>query len=204
MTTPTLPMSAIPSTEAGDADATASLTAMWGGRSPAAASDAVWVPVVSGALVLVAGTMSLATKQPWLFAGLGPTVLLLASNPGHATARFHNIVVGHVTGLACAWLSLLLLGAATAPTLFGGPTPVVRVWASAFAVALTAAVQPSLRADHPPAAATALLVTLGVYKATWKTSLHLLAGVLVVAIAGEWFRRVRLAQRERAGRASLT
>ena len=169
MTTPTVPTPAITSTGTRAADATARLTAMLGGRSPAAAADAVWVPSVSGALVLVAGAMSLATKQPWLFAGLGPTALLLASSPGHTTARFHNIVVGHLTGLACAWLSLLLLGAATAPALLGGPTPVVRVWASAFAVALTAAVQPSLRAYHPPAAATALLVTLGVYKATWRT-----------------------------------
>ena len=78
------------------------LTAVWKGRSPAASADAVWVPTVSGILILVAGAMSLATKQPWLFAGLGPTAVAVASSPGHSSTRFHNIVVGHAVGFVCA------------------------------------------------------------------------------------------------------
>jgi CBS-domain-containing membrane protein len=104
-------------------------------------------------------------------------------------------VLGHVTAFASAWIALLLMGAGDGPTLLSttGVT-VARVWASAFAVALTAVVQPSLRAYHPPAAATALLVTLGVHRVTVKTSLAMLGGVLVVAVLGEWFQRVRLRQ----------
>jgi hypothetical protein len=173
--------------------ATARLTAMWKGGSAAGATDAAWVPGVSGALILVLGALTLATKQPILFAGIGPTALLVAGSPGHTTTRFHNIVIGHLTALGAAWLSLLLLGAMTTPTLLTGqPTPVARVWASAFAVALTALLQPTFRAYHPPAAATALLLTLGVYKATWQTSLYLMGGVLVLALLGEWFKRLRL------------
>jgi hypothetical protein len=193
VTTPTVAIPSVTAPSTRTVPATARLTAMWKGSSAAAATDTAWVPAVSAALILVVGALGLATKQPLLFAGVGPTALLLASSPGHTTTRFHNVVVGHLTAIAAAWLSLLLLGAMTTPTLLSGqPTPVARVWASAFAVALTALLQPSFRAYHPPAAATALLLTLGVYKATWQASLALMGGVLAVALLGEWFKRMRL------------
>ena len=59
-------------------------------------------------------------------------------------------------------------------------------------MALAALVQPMLKAPHPPAAATALLVTLGIVRPTTKSALALLGGVLVVALLGEWLQRVRL------------
>jgi hypothetical protein len=52
-------------------------------------------------------------------------------------------------------------------------------------------VQPQLRAYHPPAAATALLVTSGAYRMTGKTPLALMAGVLVVAIVAELLHHFR-------------
>ena len=186
MQTPTIPVRTVP---------TARLTAALRqtSRAPAAASDAVWVPCVSGVLLLAAGAMSLATRQPWLFPALGPSAVLIASNPGHATTRFHSVVVGHVTAFACAWLALVLLGATDSATLLGGHAmPVVRVWASAIAVAATTLVQPSFRAWHPPAAATALLVTSGVYRADGATAFAMLAGLVVVALLGEWFQRLRI------------
>jgi len=36
------------------------------------------------------------------------------------------------------------------------------------------------------------------YRVTWKNSFSLLAGVLVVAALGEWFQRIRLAERRAA------
>src|SRR5438270_3854133 len=116
-------------------------------------SDVVWVPAVSALLVLAVGALSLATKRPWLFAALGPTAVMLAANPGHPTTRFHAIVVGHLVALSGAWIAVLLMGASDSSSLLAGSgVAVVRVWASAFAIAIMAAVQPSLRAYHPPAA----------------------------------------------------
>jgi hypothetical protein len=164
-----------------------------------AMSDAIWVPLVSAVMILAVGSMSLATGRPWLFAALGPTVVLLAANPGHPTSRFHAIVVGHVVALASAWIAILLLGAGDSRTLLvGGGISVARVWASALAVALMTAVQPSLKAYHPPAAATVLLVTLGVHRLTWNNAIALVGGVLVVAVLGEWFQRMRIAQQRKA------
>jgi CBS-domain-containing membrane protein len=161
------------------------------GRARLASSDAAWAATVSAILVLLAGAMTLATAQPWLFAALGPTAIVVASSPGHPTARFHSILVGHLSALLCAWLVVLLVGAGepgAATTSF----TIARVWASAMAIAAIALVQPSLRAYHPPSAATALLITLGNYRVTWKSSLSMMAGVLVVALVGEWFQRMRL------------
>ena len=166
--------------------------------STGAMSDASWVPLVSAILILAAGSLSLATRQPWLFAALGPTVVLLAANPGHATTRFHAIVVGHLVALSSAWIAVLLMGVGNSPTLLAGSgVAVARVWASAFAIGIMAAVQPSLKAYHPPAAATVLLVTLGVHKPSWSTFLALMGGVLVVAVLGEWFQRIRLQQQRK-------
>jgi hypothetical protein len=189
--TPTAPMPT--PTAAPTPSAAPTITTLWKGRSPAAAADAVWVPLVSGVLLLAAGALSLATGKPLLFAGLGPTALMVASSPGHPTTRFHSVVVGHATAVACAWLAILLLGADSPKVTLGAQAiPVARVWASAVAVAVTALVQPSLRAYHPPAAATALLIALGAYHPTWRNSLSLIIGVLVVALLGEWLQRIRL------------
>jgi uncharacterized membrane protein YecN with MAPEG domain len=192
--TPTVPVRGVISPTPDDRSATRRFAAALQrtGQSPAAASDAVWVPAVSATLLLAAGAMTLATGKPWLFAALGPTALLIAASPGHATTRFHSVVVGHISAFVCAWLVLVLLGVDGALPSLGRSLPVVRVWASALAVAAVALVQPSLRAYHPPAAATALLVTMGAYRATAATAFSMLAGVVVVALLGEWFQRLRL------------
>jgi hypothetical protein len=204
MRTPTIPMPQVPDSArtapqaAPRSTRNATDVAMTAARkmlATGAMSDALWVPFVSAVLVLAAGSLALATGRPWLFAALGPTAVLLAANPGHPTTRFHAIVVGHLVAIACAWIAVLLMGAGDAPTLLGGSgISVARVWASAFAVGMMTAIQPSLKAYHPPAAATVLLITLGVHRASWNNVLALLGGVLVVAILGEWFQRLRLQQ----------
>ena len=153
----------------------------------------MWSAAISAILILVAGAMTLATSQPWLFAALGPTAVLVAYSPGQPMSRFHSIVVGHLSALLCAWLMVILVGASGNTGLFGDSgVGVARVWASAIAVAVTALIQPSLRAYHPPSAATTLLITLGAYHLTWKSSLSMMGGVLIIALMGEWFQRIRL------------
>lgn len=162
------------------------------GRATARVIDIAWTPAVAASLVILVGAIGFWLHQPWLFAGLGPTVLLVATNPGHDTARFRSIVAGHLVAIGCAYLALLLLNATSAPSLLAAATmSMPRVWASAGALAMVVIVQPQLRAYHPPAAATALLVTSGAYRMTGKTPLALMAGVLVVAIAAELLHHFR-------------
>lgn len=162
------------------------------GGSVAPIIDVVWVPVVSAALIALAGAIGVWLKQPWLFAGLAPTILMVAANPGHETTNFRAIVVGHLAAIACAYLALLLLNASAAPSMLATRVvPLDRVWASAAAIAMLALVQPQLKAFHPPAAATALLVTLGAYRMTGKTPMALMGGVVVIALAAELLKRLR-------------
>ena len=150
--------------------------------------------MVAAMLIVVCGSLGFWLKQPWLFAGIGPTAFLLASNPGHETTRFRAVFLGHLTAIACGYLAILILGAGEAPALLSKP-PLARVWASAFGLAMLAFVQPQLKAWHPPAAATLLLVTMGAYRMTNKTPLALMCGVLVVAIVAEALARLRPAKR---------
>jgi CBS-domain-containing membrane protein len=165
----------------------------WRGRSRIIASNTAWGAAMSAILILVAGAMTLATSQPWLFAALGPSAVVIATSPGQPTSRFHSVVVGHLSALLCAWLVVVLVGASAGSGMSAeAGVSVARVWASAMAVAVTALVQPTLRAYHPPSAATALLITLGAYHMTWKNSLSMMGGVVVVALMGEWIQRIRL------------
>ena len=163
----------------------------WRVRTRFIAGDAAWGAAMSAILILVVGALTLATSQPWLFAALGPSAVVIASSPGQPSSRFHSVVVGHLTALLCAWLVVVLVGA-SGSGMSSDTVGVARVWASAMAVAVTTLVQPSLRAYHPPSAATALLITLGAYHLTWKSSLSMMGGVVIVALMGEWFQRIRL------------
>ena len=193
MITPTVPSPAVTGpTRVNPVPEARDHTRTWRSRSRLATSDAAWAAAAAAILVLVAGALTLATAQPWLFAALGPTAVMVASSPGHPSSRFHSILVGHATALVCAWLVTLLVGADGGGAVTAGTLTIARVWASAMAIAAIALVQPSLRAYHPPSAATALLITLGNYRVTWKSSLSMMAGVLVVALVGEWFQRIRL------------
>ena len=162
--------------------------------SASRALDAIWAPGVAAMLVVVTGSLGYWLKQPWLFAGVGPTALLLASNPGHETTRFRAVLLGHLAAIACGYLAILIMGAGDAPALLSKP-PLARVWASAFGLGMLAFVQPQLKAWHPPAAATLLLVTMGAYRMTGKTPMALMCGVLVVAIVAEGLARVRPVKR---------
>jgi hypothetical protein len=167
----------------------AKLTSLIRGGSVAPVLDMIWVPLVSAMLIVLVGAIGGWMRQPWLFAGLAPTILMVAATPGHETTSFRAIVVGHLAAIGCAYVALLLLDATTSQSMRVVPMP--RVWASALALAMLAVVQPQLRSFHPPAAATALLVTLGTYRMTGKTPLALIAGVVVVAAASELLKQIR-------------
>lgn len=162
------------------------------GASTAKLLNAIWVPAIAATLIVLVGAIGQWLRQPWLFASLGPTALLIAANPGHESSRFRAVVVSHLAAIGVAYLALLLLNANGAVGVLTRATvPYPRIWASAAAMAMLAVLLPQLRAYHPPAAATALLVTLGAYRMTGKTPLALMGGVVAVALAAELLQRLR-------------
>ena len=168
------------------------ITAIFRGGSTASVINAYWVPMCSAMLIELLGAIGMWMQQPWLFAAIAPTALMVAANSGHETTNFRAIVVGHLAAIACAYVALLMFNATSAEAMLAPRVvPFPRIWASAVALALLAIVMPRLRAYHPPAAATALLVTLGAYRMTGKTPLALMGGAVVMGLAAEALVRFR-------------
>ena len=148
--------------------------------------------VLLSALVMgIIGALGLWAGQAWLFPSLGPTIFLQAVTPQEAAARPWNTLVGHAIGVVAGFAAVFLLGAEHAPSVLS--TDVLsasRVAATAFAVGATVALQLAAGAQHPPAAATTMLITLGGLKPDPHTVLVIAVGVVLVAALGEGARRL--------------
>lgn len=154
--------------------------------------DAIWSPLAVGGLLLATGLIGLLAGQPWLFPSLGPTALIQAEEPGKPASRFYNTVVGHLVGLGAGFLAAWLFVDAGTPSVLADKELVAaRVWAAALSGALTMLGLTLLKAQHPPAAATMLLVALGGIAPNWRGAGMVVAGVLIVASLGEGVRYLR-------------
>lgn len=155
-------------------------------------SDVVWGPLAVGSLLLAVGLIGLAAGQPWLFPSLGPSAFLAAEDPNQPSSRFFNTVVGHLVGLAAGMAAVFLLGADSAPAVQAtGHLVALRVWAAVLATIGMMIGLAILRASHPPAAATVLLIALGGFRPTWASAQSIIAGVLILAVLGEGVRYLR-------------
>lgn len=153
----------------------------------------VWPALSVAAILLVVGLIGLPANQPILFASLGPTLYLQASDSKLASARLSNVVLGHAIGLLAAYLALLIVGADHAPSIFEThQLNFLRIVAAALAIFLAIPVEIMLGASHPPAAATTLLVTLGAFHINLSDALTVTAGVLAAGLLGELSRRLHL------------
>lgn len=157
--------------------------------------ELIWAPLIGGILTLIPGLIGLAAGNPWLFPSLGPSAFLQAANPQQPSSRFYNTLVGHLLGIAAGVLAVLILAASNEPSVLATHQLYPhRVWASGLGIALVLLFQLLLRANHPPAAATTLLITLGGFNPNWKDVSTIMIGVAIIAVAGEIMRRLRLAQ----------
>ena len=156
--------------------------------------------LISAAITAVPGAVALLTGQLLLFPSLGPTAVMLSYEPEHRSARMYNVIVSHIGGLLCGFACVMLFGVAHAPSVFHSRVlSVPRVSAAVVAVLLAVLLELVLDAAHPPATATTLLVALGSFRPTWHDGLTVVAGVLVVAMAGELGRLLQ--RRARASHA---
>jgi hypothetical protein len=164
--------------------------------------DPVWGPVASGLMIAIVGAVALLAGRPWLLPSLGPTAALAAELPGHPSSRPWNTLVGHTGGLAAGFIGVVIAGAANQPSvLVDHVLAPPRVLASVIAIALTLLLGGLLKASHPPAAATTLLVSLGAIRTT-TDALNLVAGVIVITIVAYLFREVRIRRVTPAERAA--
>lgn len=148
--------------------------------------------------MLLVGATALVARCAWVFPSLGPTAFLQAESPHHPSADIYHVIVGHLLGLISGFLAVVLLGAAdTPPVTANEPLSVVRLGTIALAVAMTMVLQLVLRASHPPAISTTLLIALGAFRVSAHTAATIMTGVLLVAVPGELLRRARLTAQAR-------
>jgi hypothetical protein len=174
-----------------DTSSSAAASAPKGLDRIASVPDPIWGPLASALLVLVTGAVALLVGRPWLLPSLGPTAVLAGEMPAHPVTRAWNTIVGHAGGLLAGFAGVLLAGAANQPVpLVDHVLTPQRVLASVIAIGLTVLAGALLRASHPPAAATTLLVSLGSLK-TLEDAANLMAGVLVITAVAVLVRNVR-------------
>jgi hypothetical protein len=148
------------------------------------------VPAAVAALVIgLIGLFGRLAGHPWLFASLGPTIVLQTTVPQLPMTRPWNVAVGQLVGLGAGFAAIYATGAMhAAPFLAGHSLTTVRVEAAALAIFLGIVLEAVLRASHAPAAATILLIALGVSPPTWSTVITLICGIALITALGELAR----------------
>jgi CBS domain-containing membrane protein len=106
--------------------------------------------------------LAVVTDSPFVFPSLGPTGYLLFIAPLAENSSPRNTIMGHAIGLICGYAAFVVTGAANLP--FGVHAGVYwpRILAAALSLSATGAFMVLLRAGHPPAGATTLIVSLGI------------------------------------------
>ncbi|SBT46064.1 HPP family protein [Micromonospora auratinigra] len=154
---------------------------------PAEIDDPPSRPVVrafggSAIAVVVAGTVALLTGQLWLFPSLGPAIMSHVEQPGKPESSPRNTVIGHLVALLAGYAMLVVTGLARHRSVLDeGVTP-ARIVAAAGSLAVTAAVLVLLRAAHPPAGASTLIVSLGLLHTPTQLVIAFGAVLLVTAV----------------------
>lgn len=124
--------------------------------------------------------LALITGSPFVFPSLGPTAFLFFYTPTAPPASPRNTLIGHGIGVLAGYFSLVVTGlTAAGPALAVGVTG-PRVLAAGLSLGLTAGLMVLLRAPHPPAGATTLIVSLGII--TKPLQLVILMGAVVLLI----------------------
>jgi CBS-domain-containing membrane protein len=129
--------------------------------------------------ITLCGLAAYLAKQPMLFPSLGPSALLFFEKPTAPESSPYNAIVGHLVGIVAGVAAIAVFGLLHAPSVLEAGVTLARVGAAALSVALVALALPPLRASHPPAGATTLLVSLGLLDQTRQLA-WILAGVLLL------------------------
>lgn len=144
----------------------------------------------NGALsVALLSGIALLTQEPFIFPSVGASAFILFYRPLVAAASPRNVLLGHSIGVLTGWASLWLFGLLGAPSAFDVGMDSLRVAATALGMGLACGLMVWLRAAHPPAAATSLLVSMGLISSLWHLPL-LLAGALILVLQAFVMHRI--------------
>jgi CBS-domain-containing membrane protein len=156
----------------------------WGNRG-----NAIYTFAGSLLAVGLSGTWAWAVKQPLMFPSLGATAFLIFETPMAEVGTPRNTIVGHFVGAVAGVFSLVVFGLWGASSVYNTGVSPSRIGAMALAVALTGGILRILRAAHPPAGATTIIVASGLL-AHPRQLLDVAVGVVLLTIAGWTLNRM--------------
>lgn len=120
------------------------------------------IGVLSGVSLLLIGLAGSAISWPLLTSTLGPTAYVFYTHPREEISSLRNASLGHATAIVCGLVALLVTGTwRVAAVAVVSSTTLPQVVSVALAVGASLAVMNALRVNHPPAAASAVLVASG-------------------------------------------
>jgi CBS domain-containing membrane protein len=117
--------------------------------------------VNGGISIALLSVVALLTGEAFIFPSLGATAFILFHAPLASAAAPRNVLLGHTIGAVAGWLSLAVFGLLDAPSAMTVGADWARVGAAALSLGGTGGLMVLLRAVHPPAGATTLIVSLG-------------------------------------------
>ncbi|HEU4649452.1 MAG TPA: HPP family protein [Gemmatimonadales bacterium] len=117
-----------------------------------------------GISIALLAALALVTRKPFVFPSLGPTAFLLFYTPLAPAASPRNTLLGHLVGAAAGWVSLAVFGLLQAGPAIAGNITAARAGAAALSLGLTNGLMVLFRTPHPPAAATTLIVSMGILR----------------------------------------
>jgi CBS-domain-containing membrane protein len=130
------------------------------------------------AIGILAGAAA-STDQPLIFPALGPSAFLFFYQPSAPSSAPRNAILAHASALLIGWTAWELSGIAG-----GGGFVTV-----ALTLGVTCAVMIAFGIPHPPAASTALMVTLGAVQG-WQEIAAMLIGVVLLTLQALVFNRL--------------
>ena len=151
----------------------------WGNKG-----NALYTALGSLLTIALSGLLAWALDEPLVFPSLGATAFLFFETPMAEVASIRNTIIGHVVGAGVAFVWLNVFGLVGDPSAIDTGFTADRVACVALSLAFTGGILRLLRAAHPPAGATTVIVSIGLLT-TWDELLVLAAGVALLA-ASAW------------------
>lgn len=146
--------------------------------------------MVSGFIsIVIMAFAAYLTDAPFIFPALGPTIFLIFSRPMSPSASPRNIVLGHLFGCLCGWGSLAISGLLEEESVMTAGVGLPRIMAVGISLSLTSGFLILFNLDHPPAASTTLIVSLGLMSSVAELAVLMLAVAFITAQAVAMNRR---------------
>jgi CBS-domain-containing membrane protein len=139
--------------------------------------------------IMLSGALAWVLEEPLVFPSLGATAFLFFETPMAEVASPRNTIVGHYVGAVVATVWLFVFGLQDNPNVLIEGFSVERAAAVALSVACTGGILRLLRAAHPPAGATTVIVSVG-FLHTAEELAVLAAGVALLTLSAHILNHV--------------